>query len=80
MVAIKEAQDNMGDFKLKTAQDYIVPEKQRVNAEKKRMQLMELKEQVGWFKCFVFFMFICTYRYLFIPRRASNLKTNIQLS
>ena len=47
LAAIKEAQENMGDFKLKSAKDYIVPEKERVNADKKRGQLMELKEQVS---------------------------------
>ena len=49
LAAIKEAQENMGDFKLKSAKDYIVPEKERVNADKKRGQLMELKEQVSLF-------------------------------
>ena len=47
----------MGDFKLKSADDYIVPEKERVNADKKRAQIMQLKEQVfnyllDMFSCF----------------------------
>lgn len=46
VAAIKEAQENMGDFKLKSADDYIVPEKERVNADKKRNQIVQLKEQV----------------------------------
>ena len=46
VAAIKEAHENMGDFKLKSADDYIVPEKERVNADKKRAQIMQLKEQV----------------------------------
>merc|ERR1712151_151351 len=41
---IKNAERNIGDFKLKTASDYVVPEEQRVNAEKKRAQLLELKK------------------------------------
>ena len=44
--AIKEAKENMGDYKLKTAKDYVVPESQRVNAEKKRLQLLKLLDQV----------------------------------
>lgn len=47
VAAIKEAQENMGDYKLKTAKDYVVPERQRVNAEKKRIQLLNLLDQVG---------------------------------
>eukprot|EP00976_Prorocentrum_cordatum_P016449 330909-Prorocentrum_minimum.AAC.1 len=35
---IQEAINNMGDFKLKTDENYIVPEEQRQNAVKKRRQ------------------------------------------
>ncbi|XP_071957578.1 cilia- and flagella-associated protein 44-like isoform X2 [Antedon mediterranea] len=42
--AIKEAQEHMGDFKLKTAKDYVVPEHLRMNAHKKLNQLIILKE------------------------------------
>lgn len=48
VAAIKEARENMGDYKLKTAKDYVVPESQRVNAEKKRIQLLNLLDQVNW--------------------------------
>ena len=48
MAAIKEARENMGDYKLKTAKDYVVPESQRVNAEKKRIQLLNLLDQVNY--------------------------------
>ena len=48
MNAIKEAKDNIGDYKLKTADDYVVPEDQRVNAEIKLMQLLELLDQVNY--------------------------------
>eukprot|EP00899_Mesostigma_viride_P010867 jgi/Mesvir1/19782/Mv13079-RA.2 len=44
--AIEEAKNNMGDFKLKTDPDYIVPEAQQVNAEKKRRQMLLLQEAV----------------------------------
>ena len=45
--AIKEAKDNIGDYKLKTAEDYVVPEGQRVNAEIKLQQLLHLLDQVS---------------------------------
>uniref|UniRef100_A0A8C4RRV9 Cilia- and flagella-associated protein 44 n=1 Tax=Erpetoichthys calabaricus TaxID=27687 RepID=A0A8C4RRV9_ERPCA len=38
--ALKEAYDSMGDFKLKTAKDFTVPEHLRMTPEKKRRQLM----------------------------------------
>ncbi|XP_067037270.1 cilia- and flagella-associated protein 44-like isoform X2 [Acropora muricata] len=50
VAAIKEAQENMGDYKLKTAKDYVVPERQRVNAEKKRIQLLNLLDQIHQYK------------------------------
>ena len=37
----------MGDYKLKTAEDYVVPEGQRVNAEIKLQQLLRLLDQVN---------------------------------
>jgi hypothetical protein len=36
----------MGDYKLKTAKDYVVPESQRVNADKKRRQMLLLEESL----------------------------------
>ncbi|XP_028405556.1 cilia- and flagella-associated protein 44-like [Dendronephthya gigantea] len=48
--AIKEAKDNIGDYKLKTADDYVVPEDQRVNAEIKLMQLLQLLDQIHYYK------------------------------
>lgn len=44
--AIDEATRMMGDFKLKTSSDYVVPEDQRVNADKKRIQIVLLREQM----------------------------------
>jgi len=60
VAAIKEARENMGDYKLKTAKDYVVPESLRVNAEKKRIQLLNLLDQVNLL--FVNFLAIFTHR------------------
>ncbi|KAG1684251.1 hypothetical protein DVH05_015278 [Phytophthora capsici] len=46
VVAIAFAQRNMGDYKLKTAADYVVPEHQRVNAVKKLRQMALLEESL----------------------------------
>ncbi|KAL7754355.1 hypothetical protein RI367_000336 [Sorochytrium milnesiophthora] len=43
---IRYAEDNMGDYKLKTDKNYIVPASERVNAEKKHKQIMLLKESM----------------------------------
>ncbi|NXE05802.1 CFA44 protein, partial [Lophotis ruficrista] len=40
---IREAQENMGCYKLKTATNYRVPEHQRMNSEKKLLQLRSLE-------------------------------------
>jgi hypothetical protein len=44
--AIKEAKDNMGDYKLKTANDYVVPDHLRMNVDKARGRLLVLKDLV----------------------------------
>ncbi|KAL4624725.1 cilia- and flagella-associated protein 44 [Arapaima gigas] len=46
VLAIQQAMENMGDFKLKTAEDFTVPEHLRMNAERKRAQLLALEEQI----------------------------------
>ncbi|KAM4046708.1 cilia- and flagella-associated protein 44 isoform 2-T2 [Anomaloglossus baeobatrachus] len=46
VLAIKNAKENMGDFKLKTAKDYTVPEHMRVNAERKRNELALLESMI----------------------------------
>ncbi|TYZ67625.1 hypothetical protein PybrP1_000869, partial [[Pythium] brassicae (nom. inval.)] len=46
VVAIAYAQRNMGDYKLKSAASYVVPEEQRVNAAKKRRQMALLEEKL----------------------------------
>ncbi|XP_071428347.1 cilia- and flagella-associated protein 44 [Pithys albifrons albifrons] len=43
---IKEAQENMGCYKLKTASDYSLPEHKHVNTEKMMMELASLKELI----------------------------------
>ncbi|KAK6165219.1 hypothetical protein SNE40_023570 [Patella caerulea] len=43
---IKHAQQNMGDYKLKTAKDYVVPDHLRMNVEKARGRLLVLKDLI----------------------------------
>ena len=45
--AIREAQDNMGDYKLKSADDYVVPDHLRMNTDKARSKLLVLKDLVS---------------------------------
>ncbi len=54
MAAIKEAKENMGDFKLKSAHDYVVPDHLRMNVDKARLRLVQLKEKVSILLLFVF--------------------------
>ncbi len=44
--AIKYASTHMGDYKLKTGSNYIVPESERIDADKKRRQMILLKESM----------------------------------
>ncbi|CEO97919.1 unnamed protein product (mitochondrion) [Plasmodiophora brassicae] len=46
--AIRVAQDNMGDYKLKSSPTYVVPLSARVNAEQKRRQMLLILES---FQC-----------------------------
>ena len=48
--AVQYAEKNMGDYKLKSDPNYIVPEHQRVNAERKRRQMVLLQESVHYIK------------------------------
>ncbi|NXU15545.1 CFA44 protein, partial [Pardalotus punctatus] len=43
---IKEAQENMGCYKLKTATNYVLTEQEHVNTEKKMMQLASLEDLI----------------------------------
>lgn len=44
--AYRQARENMGDYKLKTAADYVVPKEQRVTTEGKRRELLLLRAKV----------------------------------
>ena len=44
--AIAYAKENMGDFKLKSSSDYVVPDHMRMNTKKARARLLEIKELV----------------------------------
>ena len=46
LLAIENAKKNMGDFKLKGAEDYVVPEKMQMTAERKRRQIALLFESI----------------------------------
>lgn len=45
--AIQLAKENTGDFKLKAAKDFTVPEHLIMNVEKKTAQVVELEEEVS---------------------------------
>ncbi len=44
LASIKFAQENLGDFKLKSSKDFFVPEEQRMNVYKAVERLMRIKE------------------------------------
>ncbi|KAJ3069689.1 Cilia- and flagella-associated protein 44 [Podochytrium sp. JEL0797] len=46
VAAIRYAEANMGDYKLKMSEKYIVPESERVDADKKAKQIVILKESI----------------------------------
>ena len=46
VAAIAWADSHMGDFSLKSDDSYVVPEAQRVNAQKKRRQIVLLDESI----------------------------------
>ncbi|KAK6963908.1 cilia- and flagella-associated protein 44 [Biomphalaria glabrata] len=50
VAAIKEAQENMGDYKLKTAVDYVVPDHLRMNVEKAQTRLILIKDLIHEYK------------------------------
>ena len=47
LAAIRHAQLHMGDYKLKSSDNYIVPENERIDAEKKKKQIFLLRESVN---------------------------------
>ena len=46
LAAIKDAEEQMGDFKLKSAHDYTVPDHLRMNTDKAKSRLILVKEKV----------------------------------
>ena len=50
VVAINEPKENMGDYKLKTADDYVVPDHLRMNVEKVRSRLLLIKDLVRFLR------------------------------
>jgi WD40 repeat protein len=46
VAAIRYAVAHMGDYKLKSAENYIVPESERVDADKKKRQILLLNESI----------------------------------
>ena len=44
---MEEATQNMGDYKLKSASDYVVGDEQRVSTDKKRQQLLFMRNMVS---------------------------------
>jgi hypothetical protein len=44
---IKWAEENLGDFKLKSSNDFVVPEDQRMNVYKAVERLMKIKQYVN---------------------------------
>ena len=50
IAAIRYATLHMGDYKLKSASNYIVPESDRVDADKKKRQIVLLRESINMLK------------------------------
>jgi hypothetical protein len=46
---IKYAEETIGDFKLKSSKDYVVPERLRMNVFKAVERLMQIKKYVTYF-------------------------------
>mmetsp|Transcript_24697 Transcript_24697/g.74172 ORF Transcript_24697/g.74172 Transcript_24697/m.74172 type:complete len:1868 (-) Transcript_24697:86-5689(-) len=44
--AVEHARTHMGDYKLKTSRDYVIPPEERVNTEKKREQIVALRRRI----------------------------------
>lgn len=51
MQAIHEAKENIGDLKLKSAKDFMVPKQLRMNTDSKRAELVRLEENVHAYTC-----------------------------
>ena len=46
LATFRRAERTIGDFKLKSGSDYVVPEDQRVTATKKRHELLVLRNEI----------------------------------
>ena len=55
---LEKAKENLGDYKLKTASDYVVPEDQRVTTKSKRKQLVMLRAHVC--STLYVYVYVCT--------------------
>lgn len=44
--AIRAAEENMGDYHLKTSDEYVVPLEERINTARKREQLVRLRQRM----------------------------------
>lgn len=70
---IRAAQRNMGDYPLKIAKDYRVPEHQRVNNEKKKREKLLLDESFHAIKTVTFFLLYYSFMFLILFFFYSNL-------
>ena len=61
--AMERAQANLGDYKLKSAADYVVPKHLRVSTESKRRQLVLLR---NWVSCGSTCRYSYMYMYMFL--------------
>jgi len=55
LAAIKDAEERTGDFKLKSAHDYTVPDHLRMNTDKARWRLILMREKVRFFFVVIYF-------------------------
>ena len=46
VAAISDARANMGDYKLKSSPDYVLPDELQMNTEKAHYRLIQLREKV----------------------------------
>ncbi len=64
LAAIKYAEDNLGDFKLKSGLDFVIPENQRMNVYKAVERLMQIKDFVTIILFFVYYHFCFIFVFL----------------
>jgi len=59
LAAIKDAEERMGYFKLKSAHDYSVPDHLRMNIDKAKWRLLVIREKVAVFVLLQKRRFVC---------------------